>query len=138
MRPPTQRVTLNIWRRSYVSRALRNVGYLFIDITPGCTLTRNVRNCQDPIYQYSIIKCSWSHLTSFETLLHSLEWAAAGIGLHVNAHETEYMCYNQTGDISTLDGTSLKLVDKFAHLGSSVSSTERHRHTTNESMDSYR
>ena len=44
-----------------------------------------------------------------ETLLHSLEWAAAGIGLYVNAHETEYMCYNQTGDISFLDGTPLKL-----------------------------
>ena len=60
-----------------------------------------------------------------ETLLHSLERAAAGIGLHVNAHKTEYMCYNQTGDISTLDGTSLKLVDKFTYLGSSVSSTEK-------------
>ena len=34
------------------------------------------------------------------------------------------MCFNQTGDISTLDGTSLKLVDKFTYLGSSVSSTE--------------
>ena len=34
------------------------------------------------------------------------------------------MCYNQTGDISTLDGTPLKLVDKFTYLGSSVSSTE--------------
>ena len=33
--------------------------------------------------------------------------------------------YNQTGDISTLDGTSLKLVDKFTYLGSSVSSTEK-------------
>ena len=31
----------------------------------------------------------------------------------------------QTGDISTLDGTSLKLVDKFTYLGSSVSSTEK-------------
>ena len=60
-----------------------------------------------------------------ETLLHSLEWAAAGIGLHVNAHKTEYMCFNQTGDISTLDGISLKLVDKFTYLGSSVSSTEK-------------
>ena len=45
-----------------------------------------------------------------ETLLHSLEWAAAGIGLYVNAHKMEYMCYNQTGDISSLDGTPLKLV----------------------------
>ena len=35
------------------------------------------------------------------------------------------MCYNQTGDISTLDGTPLKLVDKFPYLGSSVSSTEK-------------
>ena len=58
-----------------------------------------------------------------ETLLHSLELAAAGIGLHVNAHKTEYMCYNQTGDITTLD--SLKLVDKFTYLGSRVSSTKK-------------
>ena len=41
------------------------------------------------------------------------------------AQTTEYMSYNQTGDISTLDGTSLKLVDKFIYLGSSISSTEK-------------
>ena len=41
-------------------------------------------------------------LDQAETLLHSLERAAASIGLHVNAHKTEYMCYNQTGNISTL------------------------------------
>ena len=35
------------------------------------------------------------------------------------------MCYNQTGDISTLGETPLKLVDKFTYLGSSVSSTEK-------------
>ena len=35
------------------------------------------------------------------------------------------MCFNQTGNISTLDGSSLKLVDKFTYLGSSVSSTEK-------------
>ena len=45
-----------------------------------------------------------------ETLLRSLERAAASIGLHVNALKTEYICYTQTGDISTLDGTSLKLI----------------------------
>ena len=73
-----------------------------------------------------------------ETLLHSLERTAASIGLHVNAHKTEYMCYNQTGDISTLEGTPLKLVDKFTYLGSSVESTEKgHRNEVNESMDSY-
>ena len=35
------------------------------------------------------------------------------------------MCYNQTGDISTLGGTSLKLVGKFIYLGSSVSLTKK-------------
>ena len=51
--------------------------------------------------------------------------SAASIGLFVNAHKTEYMCYNQTGDISTLEGTPLKLVDKFPYLGSSVESTKK-------------
>ena len=60
-----------------------------------------------------------------ETLLHSLERAAANIGLYVNAHKTEYMCYNQTGDISTLDGTPLKLVNKFTYRGSSLASTKK-------------
>ena len=60
-----------------------------------------------------------------ETQLHSLEWAGAGIGLHVNADKTEYIYFNQRGDIATLNGSSLKLVDKFAYLGSSVSSTEK-------------
>ena len=59
-----------------------------------------------------------------ETLLHSLEQAAAGIGLHVNADKMEYMWFNQRGNIVTLNGSSLKLVDKFIYLGSSVSSTE--------------
>ena len=35
------------------------------------------------------------------------------------------MYFNQAGDISTLGGTSLKLVDEFTYLGSSVSSTEK-------------
>ena len=34
------------------------------------------------------------------------------------------MCFNQRGDIFTLKGGPLKLVDKFTYLGSSVSSTE--------------
>ena len=59
-----------------------------------------------------------------ETLLHSLERAAATVGLHDNAHKTEYMWFNQTGDISTLNSSSLILIDKYTYLGSSVSSTE--------------
>ena len=37
----------------------------------------------------------------------------------------QIMYFNQTGDISTLDGTSLKLSDKFTYLESCVSSTEK-------------
>ena len=54
---------------------------------------------------------------------------SAGIGLHVNADKTEYMCFNQKGNISTLNGSSLKLVDKFTFLGSSVSSTKKDTNT---------
>ena len=39
------------------------------------------------------------------------------------------MCFNQTGDISTLNGSSLKLVDKFTYIGSSVSSTQTYMDT---------
>ena len=35
------------------------------------------------------------------------------------------MFFNQRGDISTQNGSSLKLVDKFTFLGSSVVSTEK-------------
>ena len=60
-----------------------------------------------------------------ESLLHSLEQAAGGIGLHVNADKTEYIYFNQRGNISTLKGVPLKLVDKFTYLGSNVSSTKK-------------
>ena len=41
-----------------------------------------------------------------ETLQHCLECEALGIGFHVNPHKTEYMCFNQTGDISIQNGSS--------------------------------
>ena len=76
--------------------------------------------------------------TQAKTLLHRLEWAAAGIGLYVNADKKEYMCFNQRGDISTLNGKSLKLVDKFTYLGSSVSSMETYINTLlAKGMDNY-
>ena len=61
-----------------------------------------------------------------ESLLHTQERATVGIGFHVNADKTECMCFNQRGDIPTLKGGPLKLVDKFIYLGSSVSSTENY------------
>ena len=47
-----------------------------------------------------------------------------GISLHVNADKTEFEYFNQRADISTLNGRSPKLVDKFTYLGRSVSSTK--------------
>ena len=60
-----------------------------------------------------------------ESLLRCLERAAGGMGLQVNADKTEFMCFNKRGDISTLNGRFLKLVNKLTYLGSSVSSTEK-------------
>ena len=59
-----------------------------------------------------------------KSLLHSLERAAGVIGLHFNADKTEYMCFDQSGDISVLN-----LEEKLTYLGSSVSSTENNINT---------
>ena len=59
-----------------------------------------------------------------ESLLHSLERAATGIGLNFNADKTEFMGPNKRGDISTLNSRSLKIMDKVSYLGNSVSSME--------------
>ena len=71
-----------------------------------------------------------------ETLLHSLERAAAGIGFLVDAHKTEYICLNQKGDISTLNGSSLKLVDKEVPRKQCLLNRDRHQHATSKGMDS--
>ena len=56
-------------------------------------------------------------LTQAKTQLHSLERAAAGIELRANANKTKYMSFNQRSNMSTLNGSSLKLVDKFTFPG---------------------
>ena len=62
--------------------------------------------------------------TQAKSLLHSLERAAGGIGLHVYSDKKEYLYFEKRGDISTLKGGPLKPVDKFTYLGNSDSSTE--------------
>ena len=64
-----------------------------------------------------------------ESLLHSLEWAVAGIGFHVNADKKEYTSFNQRCNISTLIGSSLKLVDEFTYQGSCILSTKKEINT---------
>ena len=62
--------------------------------------------------------------TQAKSLLHSIEQAAEGIGLHVKTNKTEYMHYKQKGAISSLSYKPLKLGDQFTYLGSNISSTE--------------
>ena len=76
----------------------------------------------DAIYADDIVLLA-NTPTEAEYLVYILGRAAGGIGLHVNADKTEYMCFNRR-DISTQNGSSLKLVNRFKYLGSSVLSTE--------------
>ena len=66
-----------------------------------------------------------SLLVNTPTQAEFLQQAARGIAFNINANKTEYMCFNKKRDISTINGVSLKLVDKFSYLGSSISSTEK-------------
>ena len=92
--------------------------YIIVRRTPSCG--RHKSHSFNP----STVKViSWYSSTGCTCYLHrciSYFDSLAGVNM-LHAHKTEYMCYNQTGDISTLDGTSLKLVDKFTYLGSTVS-----------------
>ena len=73
-----------------------------------------------------------------ETLLHSLERATAGIGLHVNGPKTEYMSFNQTGDIFyTKQFLSKTRWQDHLPRKQFLINRDRHRHTTSKGMDSY-
>ena len=70
-----------------------------------------------------------------ESRLHSLELAASDIGLHVNTDKTVFLCFNQQGYISTLNGRSLNLVHlpwkhRFIYW-------KWHEHATSEGIESY-
>ena len=69
-----------------------------------------------------------------ETLLHILEWAAGDIGRHANAEKTEYVCFNQRGDISTPkvflwnSGTSSPTSEAVFHQPRKTSTHNQQRH----------
>ena len=67
--------------------------------------------------------------TQAESLLHSLDQIAGGISLCMHTDKMEYMCFNKEGAISTVNGGSLKLVEKFTYLVSSISSTKSRVYT---------
>ena len=56
----------------------------------------------------------------------TVELAVAQVGLQANETKTDYMMYNQPkGDLMTLNGGKLKMVDDFQYLGSRIASTEK-------------
>ena len=55
-----------------------------------------------------------------QIILHNLETASKEVGLYLNAKKTEYMCFNQDGDIKTLDGEQIQKVTQFTYLGSNT------------------
>ena len=68
---------------------------------------RNVRyptqTITDADYAYDIALLA-NTLAQAKSLQHRLKRAAGDIGPPVNANKTEYICFNQSGDISTLKG----------------------------------
>ena len=70
-----------------------------------------------------------------KTLLHSRERLAGGIYLHIIADKTEYICFNQTGFIFTLNGSYRKLVD--LPRKQCLINLDRHQHSTSKGMSSY-
>ena len=57
-------------------------------------------------------------------LLHHLEVAAKEIGLRINAKKTEFISFNQAGQIKSLDGSNIKSVEDFTYLGSRIISSD--------------
>ena len=74
-----------------------------------------------------------------ETPLHSLEWVTAGIGLHVNAHKMEYMCY-KSNRRHLHTRRNLSETGRQIHLPRKqcLINWRGHRHMANEGMNSYR
>ena len=116
-----------VWVRSYERDCLNYILRMLIDLMKINGFTREkarsrhypAQTIMDTDYADDITPLA-NTPTQAKSLLHSLEQAACSIVLHVNADKTENMCFNEKGDISILNGSSLKLVDKFR----SISSTE--------------
>ena len=76
--------------------------------------------------------------TQAETLLHRLERAAAGVSLHLNAHKTEYMSFNQRNIISTPTG-SFSETSEHVYLPRKqcLINWKRNQHVISKGMESY-
>ncbi|KAI8516923.1 hypothetical protein Bbelb_055040 [Branchiostoma belcheri] len=97
--------------------------------SPGETNNENNEDCaqywQSTDGEYSTAnKWNDNNCNSVSSFICQVAPAARGIGLYVNAGKTEFVTFNQHGNIASLDGNSIKQVEKFTYLGSDISSTE--------------
>ena len=107
------------WVQSRVASYQRLLKWYLI---PPCLTLSNIRyisrvECSNP--GIGVVPSPTHRCSSYrkERLLVALDY---GRQLYFTIHG----CFHQRGDVSTLNGCSLKLVDKFTYLGNSVSSTE--------------
>ena len=68
--------------------------------------------------------------TQSESLLHTMEWKADSIGLHVNADKTNFMCFNQVGDIIIPNVRALPWKQRLIYR-------KWYQHVTSEGFHSY-
>ena len=72
---------------------------LFVsDLIPSLSLTNDARRNPYPFLLWFSMMAATNTPTQAESLRHSLELAAGGISLHVNADKTEFMCFTQKVD----------------------------------------
>ena len=76
--------------------------------------------------------------TQAESLLHSLEQAAGGIGLHINADKTEYICFHQRRRLHTNGWSSETSGQVHLPQKQRLINREWHQHQSSKGMDSYR
>ena len=76
--------------------------------------------------------------TQAESHLHCLEGAVDGIGPHVDADKTEFMSFNQRGDISTLNGESETSGQVHLPRKQRLICRKWRQYTTSEGIDNYR
>ena len=83
-------------RRQYLAETISDADYLDDLVLPANTLPQT------------------------DSQLHNLEQAAKGISLYMNSDKIEFMCFNQDGVISSINGPQMKLID----LGRNISSIQ--------------
>ena len=95
-------------------------------ITPRKSRRHPVIKVTDMLFADDVPLFSWE-IDQAQKHLSNVQTEAVKIGLHINVKKTEFMAYNQPGDITiqTTSGELLKKVQNFKYLGGLVATSER-------------